>query len=217
LAPGQYVCLEVSDSGEGMDDETVGRIFDPFFTTKFTGRGLGLAAVQGILRGHHAGMEIETELGAGTTLRVFFPSLGEQPPTEEEAEPENLGLPQGSGLALVVDDEPMVLHVAKQVLEMSGFEVETCDRGATAVEIIEARSAEVQFILLDLTMPGMSGAEVFASVRERHPNLPIILMSGYAETAIAELDDSGPRGFVQKPFTVERLLDTVFTVLRSQQ
>ena len=205
LAEGRYVTIEVSDTGGGMDDETKARVFDPFFTTKLTGRGLGLAVVQGIVRGHQGAIVVESELGKGTTFKVLLPALDHAAaPVAARAEEENDW--QGAGTVLLVDDEEMVRNVVAHMLELLGFSVLTASDGAEAVELFRERHDEIACVLLDLTMPRMDGEETFRELRRISDDVRVILSSGYGEQVSTErFGATGLAGFLQKPYEVARL------------
>jgi PAS domain S-box-containing protein len=210
LKPGPFVYLEVVDTGSGMDGETQARIFDPFFTTKFTGRGLGLAAMQGIVRGHGGGVEIQSSPGAGTVFRVYLPAQsGAVLP--EEAEPVD---PQpgwtGSGLVLVADDEPGIREFARRVLARAGFEVILAADGLEAVEHVRVHQQELRLVLLDLTMPKQGGDEALMDMRAMGFRAPAIRWSGYTQhEAVPDVLTI----FLRKPFNSEELLAAVRRVL----
>jgi PAS domain S-box-containing protein len=202
--PGRYVVLEVADDGCGMTPEVQARIFDPFFTTKFTGRGLGLAAVLGIVRGHKGGLEVTSIVGKGTTFRLLMPAATPLPreittaPTARQW--------RASGTALIVDDEGPVRAVAARMLRSIGFEVLVAEDGLQALDAFRAHARNVTVVLLDLTMPRMDGEETFRELRKLNPAIPILLMSGFSEPAAAgRFVGKGLSGFVQKPFTPSQL------------
>ena len=205
LAPGAYVVLEVTDNGAGMTQETKARMFEPFFTTKFTGRGLGLAAVLGIVRGHKGALKVYSELGRGSTFRLLLPSAGTAP-GETKMEHRPAPLWRGTGLVLVIDDEETVRIVAAKMLKMLGFEVMTADDGEKGVHAYRAQSENISAVLLDLTMPRMDGEETFREIRRIRPDACVILMSGFNEQeAAARFVGKGLAGFVQKPFSPDEL------------
>jgi len=214
LAAGSYVYLQVTDTGEGMKEEISGRIFEPYFSTKFAGRGLGLATVLGIVRGHGGAIKLITEPGHGTTFRVLLP------PTTRAAAPapsksRSPVAPAGGGTILVVDDDVGVLELAREFLERSKFEVVTADGGREALEILRGDvEKKITAVVLDLTMPDLDGQETFLEIRVLRPGLPVIVASGYSEEATADrFPPDQIAAFVRKPYDPEDLVDAVRTSL----
>ncbi|HQK91913.1 MAG TPA: response regulator [Armatimonadota bacterium] len=205
---GALVCLEVSDTGRGMDRATRERIFDPFFSTKPTGRGLGLAVVFGVVRGHRGAIKVESRLRRGTTFHVMFPCDGAvEPPAPRTVEPASAADEwTGSGTILVVDDEEGVRKLVKALLELRGFEVLLAGDGRAAVEVFNDRASDIRLVLLDMRMPRMSGEEALDAIRQRRPDVPIIVASGYSEQdATRHLDGLGRAWFIRKPFRLADL------------
>ena len=208
LAEDYYAYLEVSDTGCGMDAATMERIFDPFYSTKFTGRGLGLAAVLGIVRGHQGAIKIDSQPGKGTTFKVLFPCSDQSSACADlEAGPSEHR--RGTGKALVVDDEEVVRTLAARALELSGFEVVQAANGKQALQIIAA-DKRLALVLLDFSMPHMNGDESLRELRKLNPDAAVILMSGHPESEIAgRLAYGDLAGFVPKPFRPKELIATV--------
>ena len=213
LPEGDYVFLEIADTGAGMPPEVLGRIFDPFYTTKFTGRGLGLAAVLGIVRGHEGALTAASERGRGTTFRILLPCA--TGPADEPV-PVVPSTPRwrGTGVALVADDEESVRATVARMLEMIGFTTELAEDGQIAVDIFRAAPQRFSLVVLDLTMPHMDGEEAFRQIRALRPDTRVLLTSGFNEQqAIERFTGQGLAGFLQKPFTVSALREKLQQIL----
>jgi two-component system cell cycle sensor histidine kinase/response regulator CckA len=217
ISAGEYVRIDVSDTGEGMDKETRDRIFEPFFTTKFLGRGLGLSAALGIVRGHHGAIGVRSEPEKGTSFTVLLPALREPGPIRRsgaEASPEREV--RGTGTVLVADDDYSVRSLAATVLQEAGYRVELAEDGIEAVKRLRQLGDTVSLILLDLTMPQLGGAEAAQELRRIQPDIPIIAMSGYGDVEVMERF-SGARidDYLPKPFSPEQLAAKVRDALSS--
>ncbi len=204
LPPGDYVFVDVIDSGCGMSAETQARIFDPFFTTKFTGRGLGLAAVIGIVRGHNGALKINSEIDKGSTFKFLLPAPAPAAPQAPSSSTTNIVSHwRAGGTILVVDDDPCVRAVTTRMVEAAGFEVLQAVDGRHGVEVFSQKSEQIRAVVLDMAMPNLNGREAFEEMRRIRPDVKVLLISGFSEEEAFE--GAGPSGFLQKPFKPEDL------------
>jgi signal transduction histidine kinase/PAS domain-containing protein len=214
LPAGRYVSLSVSDTGHGMSPETAARIFDPFFSTKFTGRGLGLSAVVGIVRAHKGALRVHSSVGAGSTFELLLPAQegATLPPPEAASAATHASLAtwRTTGTALVIDDERGVRDLVRSVLQRSGMTIIDAESGERGIEVFKRHAEHVRVVLVDLTMPGLDGRDTLAALREIRPDVPAVLMSGYSS---ADLVNSASHVFLQKPFTPAALRSVVKRLL----
>ncbi len=205
VIPGNYVKFSITDTGVGMDSNTQKRVFDPFFTTKEKGRGtgLGLASTYGIIKNHGGFINVYSEIGQGTTFTVYLPASKKTACLEK-----NICKPvvKGSGMVLLVDDEQMILDVGGQMLETLGYQVLTAPNGKEAIKLFELHQDHIVLVILDMIMPVMGGSETFDKLKSMHPNLKVLLSSGYAvDGQASDILKRGCNGFIQKPFNLEQL------------
>jgi two-component system cell cycle sensor histidine kinase/response regulator CckA len=215
LKPGRYVCLQVEDTGMGMDRETRDRVFEPFFTTKWMGRGLSMAAVYGIARNHEGWIGIESEPGRGTTVRVYLPlPKGAGAPVQMELE---AGFGKGRQTVMVVEDEAPVLAIFREILERMGFRVLGAESGAAAVSKVRGFGEGIDLVILDVKLPDMTAKEVYLLLRKARPGIKVLLCSGYdMDRSIREILDQGALDFLQKPFGVQSLSHKVREILEKE-
>ncbi|MFW5870278.1 MAG: response regulator [Candidatus Sumerlaeota bacterium] len=206
-----YVCLSIHDTGEGMDEETRRRVFEPFFTRKFQGRGLGLAAVYGIINHHEGMLCVDSEVDVGSTFEFYLPAV-EALPTKA---PEEIPSASEEGeLILVVDDEDIILSITREILDSLGYQSISAHNGKEAVEKVREFHGKIRLVLLDLGMPVMSGVEAFPHMKEIDPDVKVVICSGYERDAsIQDLLEQGARDFIQKPFSKRTLAETVRRVI----
>ena len=213
VGPGLFASLAVSDNGCGMDEATQQRIFEPFFTTKFIGRGLGLSAVHGILRGHRGLLRLRSQPGAGTTFELCFPAAAATPP---EASAPEISHPKTAETILVIDDETAVQQFAKRALERQGYKVVTAEDGRAGVKLFEEMHEQIAVVLLDFTLPVMTAEETLAHLRSIDPSVAIVLSSGFShDTALLRFEGKGLSGFIGKPYTLPRLMEAIESAIKT--
>ena len=214
IPPGLYASLEVSDTGCGMDDETKNRIFEPFYTTKFTGRGLGMSAVLGIIAAHKGALQLTSQRGQGTTFRIYLP-IETNDPIGDESREQIASMPwQGSGTVLLVDDEDQVKLVAKAMLKALGFNVFDASNGREALDLYQNNAADITLVLTDIGMPVMDGYTLFRELKVLNPELPIIVSSGYGDAEVsARIGSHTIDGLISKPYNIDKLQEILKSVM----
>jgi PAS domain S-box-containing protein len=217
IPAGQYLCLEVADSGCGMSDEIRQRIFEPFYTTKFTGRGLGMSALLGIIRAHKGALQLESRPGQGTTFKVYLPvKIGAA--GEELSQQETLSDWKGSGTILLVEDEPQIRMFARELMQGLGFSVIEAANGKEALELYQQNSADITLVVADMGMPVMDGYEMFRELKKLDPKLPIIISSGFGESDIgSKIPGEAIAGMINKPYNLEHLREVLKGVVEGCQ
>lgn len=203
LNPGPFVCITFRDTGEGMDTETRNRMFEPFYSTRFQGRGLGLAAVYGIVRNHNGGIGVETQPGKGTTIRIYLPAFEKE---QQSVVSGKYNAHSANGNILLVEDEEQVRRIMKTMLERLGYHVLEAESGRSAIEIAERFEGVISLAILDLVLPDMHGKDVYPLLMAHRKNLKVLISSGFSlDERIQEILNAGADGFIQKPFTMDRL------------
>ena len=213
IAPGSYACLEITDNGCGMDSETRQRIFEPFFTTKFTGRGLGMSAVLGIIMSHGGALQLFSQIGEGTTFKVYLPVQTPEPIAEEGAARDVSSAPwQGSGTILLVEDQEEVKSIAKAMLKKLGFTVAEAANGKEALELYRQRAREITLVVTDMGMPVMDGYALFRELKKLDPELPIIVSSGFGDADVtSKVGRDDIAGLICKPYNFDNLQEVLKT------
>ncbi|MBA3037966.1 MAG: response regulator [Desulfobacterium sp.] len=209
--PGDHLCLTIEDDGKGMDEEILSRIFDPFFSTKFQGRGLGMAAVYGIIRNHNGWVTVDSKSGKGTSVHIYLPVIENQ---TRKSEKPDAKVYSGKGTILIVEDEEIVLNVYKQMLKKFGYKTIESKTGGEAINIMEQYKESISLVLLDIGLQDMTGGNVFSMIRKINPNQKVVVCSGYSiDGPVQKILDEGANGFLQKPFSLAVLNEKVKAVL----
>ncbi|MEJ2661319.1 MAG: response regulator [Desulfobacteraceae bacterium] len=212
MKPGRWVLLRIADNGRGMDEQTRERIFQPFFTTKFQGRGLGMAAVYGIVKKHGGYVYVDTAPGQGTRVSIYLPGTA---PREKVAEPTVVYTPQKTGTALIVEDEHLVMEVNRAIVEKLGYRVLEAKTGREALAIAENYEGEIDFTLLDVILPDMDGGLIYPKLKEARPDVKVVVCSGFAlDGPASEMLEAGAESFIQKPFTMATLSTVLNKILK---
>ena len=218
LKPGPHVCLSVEDEGRGMDEETREKIFEPFFTTGFIGRGLGMAAVYGIVTNHDGWVSVDSEPNKGTIVRIYLPAID----SEEAAKKGASGKPEieslkSEGTILIIEDEEDVMKIARQALERLGYNVVEAGTGKEAIDIAKTHDGKIDLALLDIKLPDIRGDKLYPLIMESRPDLKVVVFSGYTIDGLAQdILDAGAEGFIQKPFSISTLADKLKELLEGK-
>jgi PAS domain S-box-containing protein len=216
IPSGEYVCLEVTDNGCGMDETTISRLFEPFYTTKLTGRGLGMSAVLGIIKSHAGVLQLFSELGQGTTFKVYLPAIDELTGDANESTSTASESWQGNGTILLVEDEEQFRYMAKELLEMFGFTVLEAVNGKQALEMYQKNAKEIMLVVTDIGMPVMDGYELFEKLKKLNQELPIIIFSGYGDGEVkARIRSDNIAGIISKPCNADKLLEVLKSVVEA--
>ena len=211
LIDGRYVSLAIEDNGRGMDESTRQRLFEPFYTTKFQGRGLGMAAVYGIIRNHGGWIKVDSEIGEGTRIIIYFPSVDDAP-VEDKSSRASVAL--GTETILLVDDDDEVVDISHKILTRLGYQTLVARTGEEAIKIFKKTDTQFDLVLLDMKLPDIDGKLVFSALKEARPDTKVIIFSGYSlDGPVREILDAGADGFVQKPFSLPTLSTQIRKVL----
>ncbi len=210
MVPGDYILLDVTDTGCGIENDKLKQIFDPFFTTKFTGRGLGLAAVSGIIRSHNAGLMVESIVSKGTSFKIYFPVSDETFDPSKQVEKRHPSFANKNLTVLIADDEKYIRDLTTKMLNISGYKVQLARNGLEAIDVFRKNRDEISCILMDLTMPELDGREALTEIRKIDPAIPIIITSGYCEhDIISRFTNEKISGFLQKPYNLEDIITAI--------
>ena len=214
LKPGVYVCLTIEDDGKGMEEETRNGIFEPFFTTKFQGRGMGMAAVYGIVKNHDGWIYVDSELGKGTTVRIYLPAISAESKEQGAVKQSEIEMGTGEGTILMIEDEDVVIEVTQAMLEWLGYRVMVAKTGKDAIHMTETFDGRIDLALLDIKLPDMGGGKVYPLIMKARPDLKVIVFSGYSIDGPArKILDAGAQDFNQKPFSLSTLSEKLKKVL----
>ena len=219
LKSGPYVCFTIEDDGKGMDGETRSRIFEPFFTTKFQGRGMGMAAVYGIVKNHDGWIHVDSELGKGTTVQIYLPAISAESKAQgaKAGEQPEVELAIGEGTILMIEDEDVVIEVTQAMLEWLGYRVMVAKTGKDAIHITKTFDGQIDLALLDIKLPDMEGGKVYPLIMKARPDLKVIVFSGYSiEGPARKILDAGAQDFIQKPFSLATLSEKLKEVLEGK-
>jgi CheY-like chemotaxis protein len=219
VLPGAYVMLAISDNGSGMNDETKAHLFEPFFTTKEVGQGtgLGLATVYGIVKQSGGSIEVYSEEGLGTTFKIYLPRIAEQIITEKKKEI-SAELSKGTETILLVEDEDIVRHLSREIMEESGYTVIEAQNGLHALEICEQGDYQFDLLITDVVMPQMGGRELAERLKSEQPGIKVIFISGYTDDAVVRHGiKEADSNFIQKPFSPDELAEKIREVLDSHR
>ena len=218
LKPGSYVCLTIEDDGKGMDEETRNGIFEPFFTTKFQGRGMGMAAVYGIIKSHDGAITVDSEPGKGTVVRIFLPAISAKSKQEAKAVKQpKTEIAKGEGTILVIEDEEPLVDLFRQILERLGYRALLARTGKEAVELAKTFDGQIDLALLDVKLPDMGGGRIYPLIMEARPGMKVIVCSGYSIHGPAQaIIDAGADGFIKKPFSIVPFAEKLKEVLEGK-
>jgi CheY-like chemotaxis protein len=215
IIPERYVRLTIKDNGKGMDKEARDKIFEPFFTTKFQGRGLGMAAVYGIIKNHDGWIDVESEPEEGTSVHIYLPTTRDKVERVSVNAKEKLSMLKGAGTVLLIEDDEMVMDVSQTLLERMGYEVISASTGKEALEKNRHYKGQVDLALLDIKLPDMKAINIYTKLKSARPELKVIVYSGFSQEGSArELIDAGADAFIQKPFSVRTLSKTIDEILK---